>query len=117
VLACAEVDSGCFPPNPAKELLGAEGGAASVFSLDEPKVGAAVGAGAGVSFFCPNPAKRLVDDGLVAAAPPKSVELWVGALGVDPNRLGFSVVGVDVSLAAALLAGKLKAGALVSAGF
>jgi len=35
---------------------------------------------------------------------------------VDPKRLGFSVVGVDVPLAA-VLEGKLKAGALVSAGF
>jgi len=36
---------------------------------------------------------------------------------VDPNRLGFSVVGVEVPLAAVLVVGKLKAGAFVSAGF
>jgi len=39
------------------------------------------------------------------------------ALGVDPKRLGFSVVGVEVPVGAVLLTGKLKAGVFVSAGF
>lgn len=119
--AAEALESSFFCPRPENMLDVPVAGAAASLFVPNPANGEAAGVVEAASLDPARFAKRLFDVvGPAAAsffspAPPKRFEAGGAAFGVDPNRLGFSVVGVEAEFVALFAEGKLKVGGFVAA--